>query len=76
MKATLDRIEGKMAVLLIRNSETMKVNLPIVLLPKGCEEGDILDITIEKDDPAKKEAKEHSKDLIETLKHKGQDKDI
>lgn len=49
MKATLDRIEGEMAVLLVRNGESIRLNLPEVLLPVGCKEGDILDISITRD---------------------------
>lgn len=76
MKATLDRIEGNMAVLLIRDGEMIKLNVPLTLLPEGYEEGDILGITIERDVSATKDAKGRSKNLIEKLKHKGQDKEI
>lgn len=76
MKATLDRIEGNTAVLLIRNGETIKVGVPLVLLPEGCGEGDILDISIKRDDSATMDAKERSRSLIEKLKRKGQDEQI
>lgn len=76
MKATLDRIEGNMAILLIRNGETIKVDVPLVLLPEGCGEGDILDISIKRDDSATMDAKERSRSLIEKLKRKGQDEQI
>lgn len=76
MKATLDRIEGNMAVLLIQDGETIKVDVPLVLLPEGCGEGDILAITIKRDDSATMNAKERSKNLIEKLKRKGQDEQI
>jgi hypothetical protein len=35
MKATIDRIEGKLAVLLIRNGESVRLNIPLTLLPSG-----------------------------------------
>jgi len=49
MKATIDRIEGTIAVLIPQNNETMKFNLPVFLLPQGCREGDILTFCIERD---------------------------
>jgi len=45
-KVTLDRIEEGIAVLLVRDEETVKINIPLFLLPPESREGDILDITI------------------------------
>lgn len=70
MKATLDRIENDMAVLLIRNDETIKINIPMTLMPKGCSEGDIMDIIISKDEKATEDARKRVSDLIEKLKSK------
>jgi hypothetical protein len=39
MKATIDRIESKMAVLLMGEDGKAKVNMPLSLLPEGCKEG-------------------------------------
>jgi hypothetical protein len=74
MKAVIDRIEGKLAVLLIGEDGGVIVNMPLILLPEGCKEGDVLDIAIRKDEKATVEAKDRSKNLIEKLKRKGQDK--
>ena len=74
MKAVIDRIEGKLAVLLMGVDGSMKVNMPLILLPEGCKEGDVLDIEFRKDENATVEAKDRSKNLIEKLKRKGQDK--
>ena len=74
MKAIIDRMEGKLAVLLMGEDGSVKVNMPLILLPEGCREGDVLDITIGKDEKATVEAKDRSKNLIEKLKRKGQDK--
>jgi hypothetical protein len=71
MKATIDRIEGKMTVLLMGEDGKAKVNMPLSLLPKGCKEGDILDITIVRDEKATRETKEQVSSLIEKLKKKG-----
>jgi len=72
MKAVIDRIEGKLAVLLMREDGSIKVNMPLILLPEGCREGDVLDIAIRKDEKATVEAKNRSKNLIEKLRRKGQ----
>ena len=69
MKAVIDRIESKLAVLLM---ESTKVNMPLILLPKGCKEGDVLDVSIKKNVKATLKAKNRSKGLIEKLKKKGQ----
>jgi hypothetical protein len=70
MKATLDRVEGDMAVLLIRNDESIKLNVPVALLPEGCREGDILDIIIARDDRATREAGSRVSSLLQKLKGK------
>jgi hypothetical protein len=58
MKVTLDRIEGTVAVLISREDESVRVNVPVSLLPPGCREGDILTIRIERDLPATEAAHE------------------
>jgi len=72
MKATLDRIEGEMAVLLIRNDESIRLNMPVVLLPEGCREGDILDISITRDEKETEESRARVSSMIERLKKKSQ----
>jgi hypothetical protein len=68
MKATLDRIEGTVAVLSSREDESVRVNVPVSLLPAGCREGDILTIRIERDRAATEDAQERVAGLIEKLK--------
>ena len=65
--ATMDRIEGDLAVLLLRGDEKVKFNFPVVFLA-GINEGDLVNITITKDAAATDEAKERVMSLIETLK--------
>ncbi|WP_292388042.1 DUF3006 domain-containing protein [Methanosarcina sp. UBA5] len=69
-KVTLDRIEEGNAVLLIRNDESIKINIPLFLLPACSKEGDILDITITKDVQETEDAKERVSSLLEKLKNK------
>ena len=68
MKVTLDRIEGTVAVLISREDESVRVNVPVSLLPPGCREGDILTIRIERDRVATESAQERVSGLIEKLK--------
>jgi hypothetical protein len=68
MKATIDRIEGTVAVLIPREDESVRVNIPVSLLPPGCREGDILTIRIERDRASTEAAQERVSGLIEKLK--------
>ena len=68
--AIVDRIEGELAVLLLRGDAQVTFNLPVVFLT-GINEGDIVDITITKDAAATDEVKERVIGLIEKLKWKG-----
>jgi hypothetical protein len=69
-KVTLDRIEEGIEVLLVRDEEIVKVNIPLTLLPVGSREGDILDITIVRDVKETEAAKERVSSLLEKLKKK------
>jgi hypothetical protein len=68
MKVTIDRIEGTVAVLISRADESVRVNVPLSLLPPSCREGDILTIRIERDIQATEAAQERVSGLIEKLK--------
>lgn len=69
-KVTLDRIEENTAVLILRDDETIKINIPLFLLPEGTREGEILDITINRNKKETEEAREKVSALIEKLKKK------
>jgi hypothetical protein len=73
MKAVIDRVEGEFAVLLLGDEGEFKLNLPLSLLPAGCRESDVLNISIERDPEATSQAKERVSGLMEKLK-KGQGK--
>ncbi len=72
-KVTLDRIEECTAVLLVRDEESIKINIPLFLLPGESKEGDILDITIAKDVQETEDAKERVSSLLEKLKNKNKE---
>jgi hypothetical protein len=69
-KVTLDRIEEDIAVLLVRDEEIVKVNIPFTFLPVESREGDILDITIVRDVQENDAAKERVTRLLEKLQKK------
>jgi hypothetical protein len=72
-KVTLDRIEEGTAVLLVRDDEKIRINIPFTLLPEGSKEGDILDITITKDVKETEDTKERVSSLLEKLQKKNVD---
>ncbi len=49
----------------------MRFDLPLVLLPQGCREGDVLDISIQRDLEAMGQARERVSSVMERLKKKG-----
>jgi len=69
-KVSLDRVEEGIAVLLVRDDESIKIDIPLSLLPPNSKEGDILDINIDKDEKETEDAKERVSYLIEKLKNK------
>ncbi len=73
-KVTLDRIEENIAVLLVRDEETVKINIPLFLLPAGSREGDILDVTIVRDIQEAEDAKERVSALLDKLRNKKETK--
>ena len=72
-KVTLDRIEEGIAVLIVRDDESIKINVPLTLLPVGSKEGDILDIAITRDVQETEVTKERVSNLIEKLRNKNKD---
>ena len=70
LKVTIDRIEEGIAVLLVRDEEKIKINVPLTLLPVGSKEGDILDIAITRDVQETEDAKVRVSSLLEKLKSK------
>jgi hypothetical protein len=73
MKAVIDRVEGEIAVLLL-GDESTKLNIPLSQLPDGCKEGDVLNMSFERDVVGTEQAKERVSGLMEKLKKKCQGK--
>lgn len=68
LKMSVDKIEGYIAVLLIRPAEKNKLCWPLDYLPENVKEGDILSITIEVDTKEAEKAKQRVKNLLDQLK--------
>lgn len=65
---SLDRVEEGLAVLLLREDESIRFTLPIALLPEGAREGDILEIAVRRDVLATAEARRRVAERIERLR--------
>lgn len=72
-KVTFDRIEENIAVLLVRDEENIKINIPLFLLPDQTKEGEILDITITRNKKETEEARKRVSALLEKLQNKNRD---
>ncbi|MHC1754017.1 MAG: DUF3006 domain-containing protein [Methanosarcina sp.] len=72
-KITLDRIEGSIAILLLRDEESTKIDIPLFLLPPESKEGDILNLSIVRDDQETEAAKERVSALLDKLKNKNKE---
>lgn len=69
MQAVVDRIEGDLAVLVVRSAEGEVVEMPLRLLPP-VREGDVLEICIAKNEQAAEEARDRVEGLVGKLKRK------
>ena len=68
MKVSIDRIEEGIAVLVMQDDLFGIIRVPVSLLPPGCREGDVLNLTLEADPAATATAKGRVAGLIEKLK--------
>ncbi len=73
MKAVVDRIEGDYAVVLFEGHQ-VKVDIPLVLLPKSTKEGDWLTVDIKSDKNTTASMYQKNKELLEKLKNKNKKK--
>ncbi len=67
LKLTIDRIEGNVAVLISRRDESLHVTLPVLLLPPGSREGDIVSLIIETDPEETEKVRDRVADLASRL---------
>ena len=67
VQATIDRIEGDVAVLVLDTVPPQTIPLPTALLPGGCREGDIVRLTLEPDPEATRTGRERIAGTIARL---------
>jgi len=67
VRAYLDRIEGKVAVLFLGEREEDEVHLPKKYLPSGAREGDVLSISIQVDRAATEAARRDAERLLDQM---------
>ncbi|MEI7855945.1 MAG: DUF3006 domain-containing protein [Methanomicrobiales archaeon] len=70
MKATIDRIEEGIAVLISAEEEPVRMTVPVSLLPPGAREGDMVTIHVDRDEGATAASKDRVSSLIQKLKNK------
>ena len=70
IRVSLDRIEEGLAVLLLRDDESVRFTLPRALLPRNAREGDILEIAIRRDVAATDEARRRVAERIERMRRR------
>lgn len=68
-KVVVDRIEGNLAVILLED-RSIKLDIPLELLPQGSKEGMWLNLSFELDHTTTEGQKEKITKLIEKLKSK------
>ena len=69
MKAVIDRIDERLAVLVVPEVQDLRLNVPLALIPEGCNGGDILTFTLERDEESTREAHDRAARLIDGLIH-------
>lgn len=67
-RVSLDRVEEGLAVLLVREDESISFTLPRSLLPPGAREGDILEVTFHRDVAETEAARKRIAERIARLK--------
>lgn len=68
MQATIDRIDGGIAVLITREETPVRITIPARLLPEGSREGDIVTVSVDPDKEATGAAQDRISRIIDRLK--------
>lgn len=73
MRAFVEKIEGSKAELRLGEDEAIRLVLPKAALPKGTKAGDVLKLSLERDEAATKADADANDALREKLLKQGQD---
>ena len=69
-KVVIDRVEDKLAVVVIYEDDSVKFNLPVDYLPEGVKEGDHLEMSFKVDKESREAQKKRVGDLLKELTEK------
>ncbi|MEA4884696.1 MAG: DUF3006 domain-containing protein [Clostridia bacterium] len=69
---TFDRLEGDLAVLLVRPEEILSIQWPAAAMPPEAREGDILEVRIEKSQSETDDAAARVQSLLDRLQGRPQ----
>ena len=68
-QVSLDRFEGKnQSIAVLLTDDGVAINIPRSLLPKGARPGDVLNLTLERDDEATRKLAEQTRQVQKDLK--------
>lgn len=70
MRVTIDRIDEGIAVLILDDEPGSRFTLSVSRLPPGSCEGDVLTLTLERDEEETRAAKDRSASLIAVLRQR------
>ena len=73
IRVFIDRIEGKLAVLVLSDDDGVKFNLPVKYLPEDAKEGAHLRLSFTADKESHEDEKQKIDRLLEKLKGKRRD---
>ena len=69
-KVVIDRVEDKLAVVVIYEDDSVKFNLPVDYLPEGVKEGAHLQMSFKVDEESREAQKKRVGDLLKELTEK------
>ncbi len=67
LKVVVDRIEDKVATIVLYDDDRVHFNLPAQYLPEGAKEGDHFQLTFKKDRESRDAEKKKAEDLLKEL---------
>ncbi|MGC8640068.1 MAG: DUF3006 domain-containing protein [Isosphaeraceae bacterium] len=68
-QVSLDRFEGKnQSIAVLLTDDGVAINIPRSLLPKGARPGDVLNLTLDRDDEATRKLAEQTRQVQKDLK--------
>jgi hypothetical protein len=68
LKFIIDRTDDGIAVLVAQDACPFRITVPSLLLPPGSHEGDIVTLSLERDEEETSAARSRVTDLLETIK--------